>query len=313
MLRSSVKPSSPPPPPTRPAAPAINAAPPRPAAAIEGRPLHSPLPAAAGIAPRKPSPAVSPAPPAAPRPVAPSPPATRGTPVSPALGKTVPSPAVPDPPALTEPAPMAVAVPEFATTAAPPPAIEEPSPPPPRAAWAPPFDFAGHDTLAADENGGAVDDEPRQHRRRWLAAMTLSIGISACGLMAVLAWTRIHSGKGLRVKEFAHTPAKETPAPIGSATASGWTVAAPPLPSPAARASAPSEGAVPAASATGASNVGNLNVSTRGGHRVWVDERLVGDSPAIFRVRCGVRSVRIGSQGDLHHVRVPCGGDVEIR
>jgi hypothetical protein len=208
---------------------------------------------------------------------------------------------------------MAVAAAQFTTTSAPLPAIEEPSPPPPRAAWAPPFDSAGHDTLAADENGGAIDDEQGHHRRRWLVAMTLSIGISACGLMAVLAWTRSHSGKGLPIKEFAHTLTKETPAAIGSATASGWTVAAPPVPSPAARASASSAGTVLAASATGASNLGNLNVSTRGGHRVWVDERLVGDSPAIFRVRCGVRSVRIGSQGDLQHVKVPCGGDVEIR
>ena len=143
--------------------------------------------------------------------------------------------------------------------------------------------------------------------------MTLSIGISVCGLLAVLAWTRSHSGKGLRVKEFPHTPAKETPAAVDSATASEWIVAAPPVPSPAASASASSAVDVPAASAPAASNLGNLNVPTRGGHRVWVDERLVGDSPAIFRVRCGVRSVRIGSQGDLQHVKVPCGGDVEIR
>jgi len=145
--------------------------------------------------------------------------------------------------------------------------------------------------------------------------MTLSIGVSVCGLAAVLAWTRGHSGKGLPVKEFAppHAPAREIPSANVSASDSGWTVAAPPVPSTAASASGSEAVSSPAASATGAGSVGNLNVSTRGGHRVWVDEHLVGDSPAIFRVHCGVRSVRVGSQGYVQRVKVPCGGDVEIR
>ena len=239
-------------------------------------------------------------------------------PVRPSTNPPIPRPlAAPGvPPGRATPSTPAASPAQFATTPAPPPAFDQPSPPPPRAAWAPPFDSAGHEmNVDFEENGGAIDDDQRNHRRRWLAAMTLSIGVSVCGLAAVLFWTRGHSGKGLPVKEFAttHAPAREVPSANVSDSSSGWTVAEPPAPSTATSASSAPAASSPAPSASSVGNVGNLNVSTRGGHRVWVDERLVGDSPAIFRVRCGVRSVRVGSQGYLQRVKVPCGGDVEIR
>jgi hypothetical protein len=59
--------------------------------------------------------------------------------------------------------------------------------------------------------------------------------------------------------------------------------------------------------------MGNLNVVTRGGHRVWVDEHLIGESPGNFSVRCGWHSVRVGSQGIVQHLNVPCGGEAEVR
>jgi hypothetical protein len=52
---------------------------------------------------------------------------------------------------------------------------------------------------------------------------------------------------------------------------------------------------------------------SRGGHRVWIDNHIVGESPGTFTVRCGWRAVQIGSQGQLHNVKVPCGGDAEVR
>jgi hypothetical protein len=54
-------------------------------------------------------------------------------------------------------------------------------------------------------------------------------------------------------------------------------------------------------------------VPTRGGHRVWVDEHLVGESPGSFSVRCGKHAVRVGSAGGVQHVTVPCGGEVDVR
>jgi hypothetical protein len=59
--------------------------------------------------------------------------------------------------------------------------------------------------------------------------------------------------------------------------------------------------------------MGTLEVPTKGGHRIWVDDHVIGESPGTFTVRCGARAIRVGSQGTVQHVTVPCGGDVEVR
>jgi hypothetical protein len=60
--------------------------------------------------------------------------------------------------------------------------------------------------------------------------------------------------------------------------------------------------------------MGNVTVPlSRGGHRVWIDNHIAGESPGSFPIRCGWHSVRVGSQGGLQHVNVPCGGDLEVR
>jgi serine/threonine-protein kinase len=51
----------------------------------------------------------------------------------------------------------------------------------------------------------------------------------------------------------------------------------------------------------------------RAGHRVWIDGRLVGESPGRFRVSCGPHAVRVGSHGALRSVDVACGEDVGVR
>src|SRR5690606_4304059 len=48
------------------------------------------------------------------------------------------------------------------------------------------------------------------------------------------------------------------------------------------------------------------------GHRVYVDGRMLGVPPAAIRVRCGQRTIKVGSQGREQSVAVPCGGAVEI-
>jgi hypothetical protein len=45
---------------------------------------------------------------------------------------------------------------------------------------------------------------------------------------------------------------------------------------------------------------------------VWVDKRIVGESPGTFTAPCGWHVVRVGSQGQAHNVEIPCGGDVEV-
>jgi hypothetical protein len=53
--------------------------------------------------------------------------------------------------------------------------------------------------------------------------------------------------------------------------------------------------------------------ASRAGHRVWIDGRLVGQSPGTFHVSCGTHAVRVGSHGALRRVQVACAEDVEVR
>jgi hypothetical protein len=59
--------------------------------------------------------------------------------------------------------------------------------------------------------------------------------------------------------------------------------------------------------------MGVVKVTTRGGHRVWIDDRLVGESPGAFTIHCGSHGLRVGSAGTVQRVNVPCGGEVEAR
>jgi hypothetical protein len=46
------------------------------------------------------------------------------------------------------------------------------------------------------------------------------------------------------------------------------------------------------------------------GHRLFVDGRVVGQTPCEAKVRCGSHVVQVGSGGLPHRVTVPCGGVV---
>jgi hypothetical protein len=67
--------------------------------------------------------------------------------------------------------------------------------------------------------------------------------------------------------------------------------------------------AVPAPSAT----TGTITALMKGGHRVWIDSKIVGQSPASFSVACGPHAVRVGSHGATRHVEVPCGNEVFVK
>jgi hypothetical protein len=49
-----------------------------------------------------------------------------------------------------------------------------------------------------------------------------------------------------------------------------------------------------------------------GGHRVWVDGKLVGEAPLTFPLACGRHWVRVGSAGRSEGVDVPCEGTVTV-
>lgn len=73
----------------------------------------------------------------------------------------------------------------------------------------------------------------------------------------------------------------------------------------------PSE--APAASAAKpASTLGTLHAQSAGSRRVWIDGKLVGETPRSFELGCGHHVVRVGSTGQPQMVDVPCGGEVTV-
>ncbi len=47
-------------------------------------------------------------------------------------------------------------------------------------------------------------------------------------------------------------------------------------------------------------------------HRVYVDDKLVGEGPGDYVVRCGSHTVKVGSAGKSLDVDVPCNGQVDV-
>jgi serine/threonine-protein kinase len=46
--------------------------------------------------------------------------------------------------------------------------------------------------------------------------------------------------------------------------------------------------------------------------RIFVDERTLGQTPETVTVKCGSRTVRLGSAGKNQTVDVPCGGEITV-
>jgi hypothetical protein len=87
------------------------------------------------------------------------------------------------------------------------------------------------------------------------------------------------------------------------------------VPAPASASAAASP--APTASATDttpvADNRGRLTIpAERGGHRVWFDKKIIGESPGSFDVPCGWHSVQVGSAGTVQKLNVACGAETEL-
>ena len=89
-------------------------------------------------------------------------------------------------------------------------------------------------------------------------------------------------------------------APSASVVASGSASAL-----PSASASAPA-GDVPA-------GMGRVKTAdAKPGHRVFVDDKTVGQTPDAVLVKCGSRKIRVGSAGSVQTVDVPCGAEISV-
>src|SRR5262249_23932106 len=115
----------------------------------------------------------------------------------------------------------------------------------------------------------------------------------------------------------APTSASPNPPAVQASAKPPSAAASDKAPSPAASSSAgQSQAQTPAASASASAipaGMGDiLTQPSAAGHRIFVDDRVLGNSPDPVRVRCGKHSVRIGSAGMLKDVDVPCAGSIVV-
>jgi hypothetical protein len=73
------------------------------------------------------------------------------------------------------------------------------------------------------------------------------------------------------------------------------------------------DAAVAHPAAASSSDTGLLKTTDATPHRrIFVDERVVGQTPESVAVKCGTRAVRLGSAGKAQSIDVPCGGEVLV-
>ena len=58
--------------------------------------------------------------------------------------------------------------------------------------------------------------------------------------------------------------------------------------------------------------MGTVRTANSGGHRVWIDGKMIGETPQSVEVTCGLHVIRVGSAGQPQMTDVPCGGQVEV-
>jgi eukaryotic-like serine/threonine-protein kinase len=192
----------------------------------------------------------------------------------------------------------------------------------PHAAWTP-----SHPSYGAVPGVAPADSGLWRGQRGWLVAIAISLVVSVFSLAIIVLWSRKDTSASTPPKPSASARAS-APEAVAAQSAAPTPVAPPPAapaaqpgPPPAApvEAPAPAETAAPVATAAAtpapsiASNMGTVRVVSRGSHRVWLDDHLVGESPGSFPIRCGQHTVRVGSAGTARQVNVPCGGEVDVK
>ena len=243
---------------------------------------------------------------------------------------------LPPPPPPGVSAPPRFMLPSFPTPpptslAAPPPPLFTPPTPPPIMPSAPPPALAP----IVDPSRHVPTVPPAAPRKGfpWTLAIVLFLVACAGGAVAVVFGLRaMEEGRGpeaslvLPVSQSAATTstptrvATSTPTPTPTPTSTSTSTSSPspsPIsppsaaPTPTKTAPAPSVAvaAVPVASAT----TGIIDTSdARPGHRIFINDWVPGQTPGRYTVRCGRIPVKLGSQGSVQNVEVPCGGEIEV-
>jgi serine/threonine-protein kinase len=129
-------------------------------------------------------------------------------------------------------------------------------------------------------------------------AKRVSIAVVAlCAIIVIV--TKVSRDREDAAHAAARTEASAQPLP--SASTAPPSAASPPSSTTSSLASSP------------ASDMGDLRAgATAIEHRVFVDGKVVGEGPGVYRVKCGKRLVRVGSGDEEKELDVPCGGELAI-
>lgn len=153
-----------------------------------------------------------------------------------------------------------------------------------------------------------ADVAPPRGGNRWLLGGAVGFLVMCTVLVGGLLFLRF------RAPPASVNPATSTSAPRASATTTSATnaPASTPAPTPTPTTTRP-PAATPAPTPTTTTTAGDLDTtSARPQHRVFVDGRVVGETPGTFRIACGSHQVRLGSRGTIQNVDVPCGGVLKV-
>lgn len=261
----------------------------------------------------------APPPPALPRTPPPAPPLPRTPPPPP----PAPLPWTPAPPPLPPPAPPGMPSPEayvepidVAIVQAE--AMPQPMPPPPWQAPWPPLEES------RPSNGA------RARRASAGAIAALCAAAIVAGIAATIAYVRATGARaehasaptvgavpsGAVSVSASATPSAATAEPAAASAAAAEPAAASAAPSGGAAPGPASASAVPSAAAPARripEGMGILRTAGKPrGRRIFVDGHTLGQTPASVTVKCGPRSVRIGSAGKPQILDVPCGGEIVV-
>ncbi len=153
----------------------------------------------------------------------------------------------------------------------------------------------------------ASERKPSSHRPVSLSGHAPPQGAGVALWLAALATLALCLALGFRLRPH-----------VGHASVSASAATPVPMPtapvSPAAPLTSSSSTPSPALAESREATSGTITVpASHAGHRVWIDDRLVGEAPGRYAVSCGAHSIRVGSQGDLLRVDVACNREVLVR
>lgn len=260
----------------------------------------------------KSSQARTPAPPARPRTPPPAPPAYAPPPSD--LLEQVPSPPAPQLPALAPmPTPPPETRPSLGSVAAPKATQMQLSPlpaifdDPTRDPMPAPLFTTSQTDAATDATRAQRVSRRRATRTALLAIATVLLLSAAVGAVVVSGIVTLPLGEPAAATSAEPAPPKskaaKSPSPTSSVSAAPASASVSASISPSVSASVVSD--IPA-------SLGRLVLRAPAGFRVFVDNKVVGNTPDPVLVLCGQRAVKIGSHGSTQQLAVPCGGELEV-